>query len=99
MIAPTDFGQAQIDCPEYAPAVVYSVEFTGNVAWATVAAGDGTELQVYVRNGASWERIPYSSEPDPYWEYVFELENEAMGGGLQPTNVRLSTGEVSRFRR
>ena len=97
---PLTLSPGWIDCPELATPEVLDVEFTGNVAWATVAAGSGTELRVYVRNDTGWERFPYSSEVDwsaqggAYDEYMFELEDEAVGPTVRPAFVRTNASSV-----
>jgi hypothetical protein len=63
-------------CPDLAIAEVRDVQITGNVAWTTVAVGDGTELHVYMKKDGVWERFPFVSEPYPY--YLYEVAPEIL---------------------
>jgi hypothetical protein len=67
--------ETDVPCPDLATPEIRDVQITGNVAWTTVAVGDGTELHVYLKKDGVWERFPFVSEPDGYTLYMLEQEN------------------------
>jgi hypothetical protein len=67
-----------------------NVTYIGNVAFAEVAAGDGTELQLYRRGEEGWELYPFSIAPDLYELDIFEQERafeEGVGSVSEPAVV------------
>jgi hypothetical protein len=92
------FDTSDVDCVSFEMPEVRSVEFTGNVAWATVVVGDDTELHVYRRTDTGWERFPYSSEPDAEYVWMIEQETAALEENVNPASIAATvSGDATSF--
>lgn len=91
-------AEADVPCDNSIVPKMSRVEFTGNVAWVWTELDGESELIVYLKRGALWERIPYSSEPDQAYLDLLERENaffEEQNPGLTIASPLSEVGDGS----